>query len=83
MFGGADGQLVQDALIIAALAAAAGMGLVFGIRRIRNYKPATPATKPGKSDLEERVKVLERIATDRSIGLREEIDALSSKKETA
>ena len=76
MFG-ADTPLVMDALQMAAIAAVAGGGAIWlWLRR----KPAehsasdTPSPKPG--DLEERVRVLERIATDRSIDLADEIEAL-------
>lgn len=82
MFGGADAQLVQDALIIAALALAGGVGLTFGITRLRARNAGEEVKARSKSGLEERVEVLERIATDRSIDLAEEIEALRPKKET-
>ena len=82
MFGGADAQLVQDALIIAALALAGGVGLTFGIMRLRARKSGEEIKARSKSGLEERVEVLERIATDRSIDLADEIEALRPKKET-
>lgn len=76
MFG-ADTSLVMDALQIAALAAVAGSGAIYLLMRRRN--PAAPGPKQGesiKTGLEERVQVLERIATDRSIDLADEIEAL-------
>lgn len=82
MFGGADAQLVQDALIIAALAAAGGFAFAIGFRKLRKRTVDTVAPS-SKGQLEERVEVLERIATDRSIGLADEIEQLRNTKETA
>ena len=82
MFGGPDAQLVQDALIIGALALAAGIGLGLGALRLRVSKVSRRTFSQEKSNLEERVQVLERIATDRSIDLADEIDALRTPKET-
>lgn len=82
MFGGPDAQLVQDALIIALLALAGGVGLTFGITRLRARKSGEEVKARSKSGLEERVEVLERIATDRSIDLADEIEALRPRKET-
>lgn len=74
MFG-ADTPLVMDALMIAGMAAAAGAaGILFVLRR---RKP-TLGEQRGPGELEQRVRVLERIATDRSIDLADEIEALRS-----
>ena len=74
MFG-ADTPLVIDALQIAAIALIAGAGSLAVYLRYK--KPASSHTKPAsKADLEERVRVLERIATDRSQDLSDEIDSL-------
>ena len=77
MFG-ADSALVFDALQIAGLAFAAGAGgLWFFKRRKRQSVPAQSLGPEGeKNDLENRVRVLERIATDRSINLSDEIEEL-------
>lgn len=81
MFG-ADTPLVIDALQMAGLAAVATGGAVwFFLRR----KAGSAETKP-KSDsgsLEDRVRVLERIATDRSVDLADEIEALRDTPETS
>ena len=75
MFG-ADTPLVWDALQMAGLAALAGGGAVWLILRRRKL-PTRKQAKPGKpSNLEQRVRVLERIATDRSHDLADEIEAL-------
>ncbi|AOL22914.1 hypothetical protein Ga0102493_111893 [Erythrobacter litoralis] len=75
MFG-PDTALMMDGLVIAALAVAAGSGIAFlWLRRARIAREDTgPQGRPG--DLEQRVRVLERIATDRSADLAEEIEAL-------
>lgn len=83
MLGGADAQLVQDAIIIAALAAGAGSGIVLLWRRLRGSLSNETRKSGTKGALERRVEVLERIATDRSIGLAEEIESLRNSKETA
>ena len=76
MFG-ADTQLVFDAIQMAVIAAGLAGGAVYlGMRR-RQSSPNRQAIDPvSKSTLEERVRVLERIATDRSADLAEEIEAL-------
>ena len=81
MLSGPDAQLVQDAVIIAVLAAATGMGLAFTFLRLRKTKAQDrkPALESG--NLEDRVQVLERIATDRSLDLADEIDRLRDKRE--
>jgi hypothetical protein len=72
----------MDALQIAALAALGAGGLAFAVMRLRGPdktqpSDASPALRtPGAGTIEERVAVLERIATDRSIGLADEIEAL-------
>ena len=78
---GADTALVMDAIQIGGIALAAGgfATWFFFKRRIQHAprnKPAEPAT-----DLEQRVRVLERITTDRAIGLSDEIEALRRQKE--
>ena len=78
MFG-ADTPLVMDALQIAAIAAIGAGGLVFVALRRRKPAIADPSCDPAtnsKGSLEERIEVLERIATDQSIGLADEIEAL-------
>ncbi|GMN02924.1 hypothetical protein [Erythrobacter sp. MTPC3] len=84
MFG-ADTPLVMDALQIAALAAALGGGAIYLLVR-RGRQAATDDTVSSRpADLEERVQVLERIATDQSLVLADEIEALrtSAKAENA
>ncbi len=79
MFG-ADTPLVMDALQMVAVAAlAVGAGVYFFMRRPKSG----PAVENKSGDLEGRVRVLERIATDQSIGLADEIEALrdNSKRE--
>jgi len=76
MFG-ADTALVFDALQmvgVAALATGAGVYAVMRRRKTTRNREAIDSTP--KSNLEQRVEVLERIATDRSIDLAEEIEAL-------
>lgn len=77
MFG-ADTPLVMDALQIAALAAAAGGGAIWLLLRRRKGAAQTEvAIEPETGDLESRVRVLERIATDgNSTELADEIEAL-------
>lgn len=75
MFG-ADTPLVMDALQIAALAAVAGGGAIFLLVRRARPAAAPSAAHSRPTDLEERVQVLERIATDQSLGLADEIEAL-------
>ncbi len=81
MFG-ADTALVFDALQIGALALALGAGgfALFTKLRAKRGQPGTgpQAPSPSKADLEERVRVLERIATDRSKDLELEIEKLRS-----
>lgn len=83
MFG-ADTPLVMDALQMTALACAVGGGLMYLALRARSGSrgpdapdtPDTPDTLAEPSDLEERVRVLERIATDQPAVLANEIEAL-------
>ncbi|MXO90943.1 hypothetical protein [Pontixanthobacter aquaemixtae] len=71
MFG-ADTSLVFDALQMVGLAGVAGGAAVwFAMRRRKRVQPST-----GSSSIEQRVRVLERIATDRSTDLADEIEAL-------
>lgn len=77
MFG-ADTPLVMDALQIAALAAVAGGGAIWLLikRPKRNTEPSLREEREA-GDLEQRVRVLERIATDNnSSTLADEIEAL-------
>ncbi|MFU7528400.1 hypothetical protein [Qipengyuania sp. ASV99] len=80
MFG-ADTSLVFDALQIAAIAVLASGSSAYLLMRKRKSNDAahSPASYPktaSKSDLETRVRVLERIATDRSADLADEIESL-------
>lgn len=77
MFG-ADTALVFDALQMAAVIAGVTGGVVYlAVRKPWTKRPDSRETSaPTRSDLELRVQVLERIATDRSIDLAEEIEAL-------
>lgn len=81
---GADWPLVQDALIIAALALGAGMGGMALLLRRRGAKradsPETGTGQDAQDTLEQRVRVLERIATDRSVQLADDIEALREKE---
>ena len=76
MFG-PDTPLVWDAIQMVGLAAAVSAGGVWLLMRRRKAAPdiAQPDADP-KLDLESRVRVLERIATDRSADLADEIEAL-------
>lgn len=74
MFG-PDTPLMIDALQIAGLAAAAGIGGFVLFMRLRK-KPKRSSERPAKGDLEDRVRVLERIATDRTQDLKDEIEQL-------
>ena len=79
MFG-PDTKLVWDAIQIAVITAGVGGGAVWLLMRARkSTEPGSPETHSGKSKLEQRVEVLERIATDRSIDLADEIEALRDK----
>ncbi|QFT78574.1 hypothetical protein [Erythrobacter sp. THAF29] len=82
MFG-ADTPLVIDALQMAAVAVVAGgAGVYLLMRRRRTSTDAASTDAPRRSmDLEERVQVLERIATDRSIDLAEEIEVLREERD--
>jgi len=81
MFG-ADTPLMMDAFQMAALAPATGAGVGFlMVRRRRKDATSPPARQQrDRTPLEERVRVLERIATDRSHDLAEEIEALRISK---
>ena len=80
MFG-ADTTLVVDALQMVGLAVVATGGAMWFFTRRRNVNDGPKAT--GKAEnLEDRVRVLERIATDRSIDLAEEIESLREQPRT-
>jgi len=79
MFG-PDTSLVIDAIQIGLVALGAGIGGTLLFRRYARTNqgapsPAEPETR-GAGSLEDRVRVLERIATDRPTDLAEQIEAL-------
>lgn len=79
MFG-PDTDLMFGAMQMAGIVAAITGGAVFLVmRRSKAKKTNEPTEKLSKGDLEERVRVLERIATDRSADLADEIEALRAK----
>ena len=75
MFG-ADTPLVFDAIQMVAVAAAFTGGAVYLIMRRKPKSEVPEAPAVHKDDLEERVRVLERIATDPATRLAEEFEAL-------
>ena len=75
MFG-ADTPLVFDAIQMVAVAAAFTGGAVYLIMRRRPKAETAEPAATQKDDLEERVRVLERIATDPATRLAEEFEAL-------
>lgn len=74
MFG-ADTPLVMDALQMAAFASVA-VGAAVWFFLTRRKPQSGQGAAPSKHDLEDRVRVLERIATDRSQDLADEIEQL-------
>ncbi|RGP39774.1 hypothetical protein BPTFM16_00048 [Altererythrobacter insulae] len=74
MFG-ADTPLVIDALQMIALATVATGSAVWFFMRRRKATDTPPQTRKA-GNLEDRVRVLERIATDRSTDLADEIESL-------
>lgn len=82
MMFGADTALVFDALQMGAVVAAVATGAVYlALRKPWQGKARSePARDRPKTDLEERVRVLERIATNRSHDLAKEIEALRDGK---
>lgn len=76
---GNDWLLVQDALIIGFFATCSGAALAFLYQRRKKAKAAGPTSKSGS--LEKRVEVLERIATDRSLDLADQIETLRYSQE--
>ncbi len=80
MFG-PDTSLVMDAFQMAALAVIAGGGAIYLLLH-RSKGPTSEATNnmpnrlENKLDLEKRVRILERIATDSSTDLSDEIETL-------
>ncbi|MGB3471776.1 MAG: hypothetical protein WBA51_13220 [Erythrobacter sp.] len=76
MFG-ADTPLVIDALQIAGLAAIGAAAVMLVVMKRSGKTPRRGSQSPrGDADLESRVQVLERIATDPTIELANEIEAL-------
>lgn len=78
MFG-ADTHLVFDAMQMVAIAAGVTGGAVYLMMRRKRQKPSGPAIEErlaSNGDLEERVRVLERIATDPATRLAEEFEQL-------
>ncbi len=76
MFG-PDTSLVMEAIQIAALVALVSVGIVFfRMRRIHGVKPKSSHANERNSTLESRVRVLQRIATDRSADLADAIESL-------
>lgn len=80
MFG-ADTSLVIDALQMVGLAVVATGGAVWFFLSRRN-STNQPVAEGKAGDLEDRVRVLERIATDRSIDLSDEIESLRTTDKT-
>ncbi len=80
MFG-PDTQLIFGAMQMAAVVAGVtGGGVYLFMRGRKTSKNREAVDRAANSDLEERVRVLERIATDRSIDLADEIEALREPK---
>ncbi|EAQ27728.1 hypothetical protein NAP1_09047 [Erythrobacter sp. NAP1] len=76
MFG-PDTALMFDAMQMSAVVAGVtGAAVYFAMRWRRTSKNRKVIDRSEGMNLEERVRVLERIATDRSIDLAEEIEAL-------
>jgi hypothetical protein len=80
MFG-ADTSLVMDALQMVGLAVVATGGAVWFFLSRRN-STNQPVADGKAGELEDRVRVLERIATDRSIDLADEIEDLRTTDNT-
>ena len=80
MFG-ADTSLVIDALQMVGIAAVATSGAVW-LFLSRRKSTNQPVTESKAGDLEDRVRVLERIATDRSTDLADEIEDLRTTDNT-
>ncbi len=74
MFG-ADTPLVMEALGLAAAVAAVGIASTVAVFKLRSRTKTTEPAAP-KADLEQRVRVLERIATDQAQDLSDEIEQL-------
>jgi len=74
MFG-ADTPLVMEALGLAAAVAAVGIAGTIAVFKLRSRPKTAEPTAP-KTDLEQRVRVLERIATDQAQDLSDEIEQL-------
>ena len=73
---GADWPLVQDALLVATIALAGGAVIGFALTLLRRRKGSELSSTSKAGSLEDRVQVLERIATDRSADLAQEIETL-------
>ncbi|WP_271077227.1 hypothetical protein [Aurantiacibacter sp. MUD61] len=82
MFG-PDTALMMDAIQIAVLALGAGAGGAWLMMRRRNSRNSAAIKQAQSGSLEERVRVLERIATDRPSELAAEIEALRDSKQGA
>lgn len=82
MFG-PDTQLMFDAMqMVAITAGVVGAGVYFVMRRRKKSAAPDPGVRTPKTGLEQRVEVLERIATDRSADLADEIEALRDDTKT-
>lgn len=79
MFG-PDTALMMDAIQIAVIAVAAGAGSTWLLLRRKASRNSQAIERSQNGTLEDRVRVLERIATDRPTELAEEIEALRSAK---
>lgn len=80
MFG-ADTPLVFDAIQMVAVAAVVTGGGVYLLMRSKRKKSAPTNSAPAEDDLEQRVRVLERIATDPATRLATEFEELEQTQE--
>lgn len=76
MFGPDTALMFEAIQMSAVVAAVTGGAVYFALRWTRTSKNRRAVDDAANSDLEERVRVLERIATDRTVDLAEEIEAL-------
>lgn len=78
MFG-PDTELIFGAMQMAAIVAGiTGAAVYLLMSRRKSVRNRDAVDRASKLDLEQRVQVLERIATDRSLDLADEIEALRS-----